>query len=89
MKDEMQIGMIEKVLEPIVAQVDTSGECKLRKTDCEAMVKKCLEQLKVPEDVFNESAFTQMFNQFDTEKKGYLTKRQLAKLVNLMAFGGL
>jgi Ca2+-binding EF-hand superfamily protein len=86
--DEMKLQMIEKVLDPLIAQVDENQDGQLQKAECENLVKKAMTKLDKSE-MWNQTAFDQLFNQFDTNKTGILSKRKLAELVNFMAFGGL
>ena len=87
-KDEMQLQMIEKAIDPIWSKYDTEGAGAVSKSQCQDMVVLALEQIKMSQH-FNQAAFDKLFEQVDTTKSESITKKQCVDLVNLLVFGGL
>lgn len=63
MADEAKMAMIEKALEPLIAQVGQNPE-GLTKDECASLVKMCLEQIG-QQARWNQTVFDTSFNQFD------------------------
>ena len=85
-KDEMQINMIEKALAKILEQANITGD--INKSDCVQLTKDLLDKIGQA-DKFHQKAFDTIYGQVDKENVGKITQRQMAELVNLMAFGGM
>jgi hypothetical protein len=83
MADEAKLQMIEVVLEPLI--LNREG---LTKSECESPVKASLDKIGMSQ-MWNQNGFDHLFTLFDPENTGILTKRKLAELVNLLAFGRL
>ena len=91
-KDEMQIAMFEKVIDPLWRKYDENDDGYITQEQFMELGKTALENAGHG-DKFNEEAFklacSQMIEKDEANPEGRLKKRTAAEMLNTIVFGGL
>lgn len=91
-KDELQISMFEKAIDPVWQNYDKDNKGYITQDQFGELAKYALEQAGHG-DKYNKEIFLQLLKQYQGEDPenpdGHLKKRDVASLLNTVVFGGL
>ena len=87
-KDEMQISLFEKLIDPLWSKFDTEGKGYITHDQCKVLMQKVLKQTSYYK-YYNNFLAGKLLEQFDPEGTKQITRRQAAEVVNNMVLGGI